>query len=41
MFYDSFDFKPYICFDLQILSIYDLMSTIIGLYAKSVDYQIF
>jgi hypothetical protein len=24
MLYDSFEFKPYICFDFQNLSIYDL-----------------
>jgi hypothetical protein len=24
MLYDSFDFKPYVCFDFQNLSIYDL-----------------
>jgi hypothetical protein len=41
MLYDLITFKPYVCFDFQNLSIYDLICTTIDLYAKSIDYYFF
>jgi hypothetical protein len=41
MLCDLIAFKPYVCFVFQNLSIYDLICTTIGLYAKFIDYKKF
>jgi hypothetical protein len=40
MLFDSFDFKPYVCFDFQNMSIYDIYMYYYWPYAISVDYRI-